>query len=181
MLRFAVKFLSLHQNVQVRLRKERQDVLNPEARGTGPGSNSTKIAREIAKAHLPYLDAVIEEALRLGRAVGSIAREAMVDTQILGHQVPRSTRIYLTSATYEQAQPWPSNVKINEEMRSETSRRAKDMAPPQWDSANITDFRPERWLKTSAGTGKEVIDPHAGSNMAFSGGPRGCFGRGWHI
>jgi cytochrome P450 len=51
-------------------------------------------AKEISKANLPYLDAVIEEVLRIGQPTPVVAREAMVDTILLGHPVSKGTNLF---------------------------------------------------------------------------------------
>jgi cytochrome P450 len=50
---------------------------------------------------------------------------------------------------------------------------------PPW-REDLSDFKPERWLKLAKdadGKKEEGFDRQAGPNLAFSAGPRQCFGK----
>jgi cytochrome P450 len=128
-------------------------------------------AKEISKANIPYLDAVIEEVLRVGQPTPAVAREAMVDTVLLGHMIPKGTTILINSTgPGYRSRP----VQVPDSVRSDTSR-TKDLGG-QWDPKDIDLFNPDRWLKKDE-TGDIVYDSQAGPFLSFGLGPRGCFGR----
>lgn len=124
-------------------------------------------ADEITKTTVPYLDACIEEILRMGKTSPGPVRTAQVDTAILGHHIPKGTTVFFMNT--------PDVGFVEEEKRSETSRAAKD----RLHTAKVLDpgnFRPERWLCNSD-EGQETFDSTAVPGMPFGGGPRGCYGK----
>jgi cytochrome P450 len=128
-------------------------------------------AKEISKANIPYLDAVIEEVLRVGQPTPMVAREAMVDTILLGHMIPKGTTLLVNSAgPGYHGRP----VQVPDSVRSDTAR--SKYFGGQWDPKDIDIFNPDRWLKKDE-TGDIVYDPQAGPFLSFGMGPRGCFGR----
>lgn len=130
---------------------------------------------ELAKTPVPYLDAFLEECLRVTGPLPITQREATVDTVLLGHRIPRGTEVYMVTQGPGFLKP---GIAIPDGARSETSRAKHTHG--RWDPRDVADFRPERWLKAGDGDGdggREVYDPQAGPMMSFSLGPRGCFGR----
>ena len=85
-----VKYLADHQEPQARLRRQLRASYADAFSG---GRQPTVI--EITKCHAPYLDAWIEEALRVAQTVPLGLRETAVDTTILGHFVPKGTSLFL--------------------------------------------------------------------------------------
>jgi cytochrome P450 len=128
-------------------------------------------AKEIIGANVPYLEAVMEECMRYSSLTPIVAREAIVDTVLLGHRIPKGTSLYICS-TGPGYQTKP--VHVNDSARSETSR-TKHWGG-EWDPNDLHTFNPERWLKMD-GDGEVVYDAQAGPFLTFSLGPRGCFGR----
>lgn len=63
---------------------------------------------------------------------------------------------------------------MEEHKRSPTSQASKDKNGA-WDPSDISEFRPERWIKEV--DGQTVFDARAGATMPFGGGVRACFGR----
>jgi cytochrome P450 len=127
----------------------------------------------IARATMPYLDAVIEEILRMGVTASTLSRKALCDTEILGYAIPKGTDIFfMTNGPSFVAPPF----EIAESKRSESSRKAVD-ARGMWDVSDIGVFRPERWLSPNGDKGEVVFDGRAGPNAQFGFGPRGCFGK----
>lgn len=53
--------------------------------------------QEIIASHAPYVDAVIEEILRVSVVLPMISREPLVDTTILGYPVPKGTLVMCLS------------------------------------------------------------------------------------
>ncbi|KAG8166735.1 hypothetical protein KVR01_002424 [Diaporthe batatas] len=118
--------------------------------------------REILRTPMPYLDALVEEMLRLAQPVPGLVRQATVDTQILGCHIPKGTEVFMPCLEAKsRIRTWPED-------------------------GSMADFRPERWLVAAPADGSVppeatfdgyVFDQSAGPMMAFSLGPRGCFGR----
>ncbi len=58
---------------------------------------------------LPLMDQVFKETLRLNPPVGSMARQAVKDTAILGHHVPAGTKVFVVpTATHRLDEYWPN-------------------------------------------------------------------------
>lgn len=129
---------------------------------------------ELIKAPLPYLEAFIQECLRLDTPVPLTQREATVDTEILGYKIPKGTEIFLLSSGPGFQLP---EIPLNDNLRREASRGPKQHPYGHWDHESMDQFYPERWLKMDEETGRECFDSMAGPMMSFGFGPRGCFGR----
>jgi cytochrome P450 len=128
-------------------------------------------AVEIADAKIPYLDAVIDEVLRLNPAAPLVVRESIVDTELLGHRIPKGTTIFLVADGPGLTR---RSLQVDNSLRSESSR-TKHWGGA-WNEDDIEMFKPERWLKKDT-NGETVFDPTAGPILSFSLGPRACFGR----
>lgn len=127
-------------------------------------------ASELAQADLPYLDAVVFEVLRFSRTTPGAAREATVDTQILGYPIPKGTTVYVSLQA--DSFQFDDSVKQPEKPKNVEVKAAKRT----WPAKGKQTFDPSRWL-TKDENGKEVFDPNAGPSLPFSAGPRGCFGK----
>ncbi|KAI0815553.1 cytochrome P450 [Xylaria sp. FL0064] len=146
--------------------------------------------REILTASATYLDAFLEESMRHTRTISLLLREALQDTEILGHKIPKGTTLIINTRSLSFVEP---AMQIPEHSRSETSQAAKDKVGA-WREDDMADFQPLRWLrktkssKAHATAGSEALledlsfadyefDPHAGPSMTLGAGPRGCAGR----
>jgi cytochrome P450 len=159
---WGLKFLTDHQKVQQKLRQA--------LRATFSDTNPS--AAEIAKSHIPYLDATLEEILRCGRTAAAQARVAKCDTEVLGYRIPKGTDIFcMANGPSFQSTPFT----IDENLRSGSSRDAKDRTG-MWDVTDMSLFMPERWLAQDE-KGETIFDSRAGPNIPFGLGPRGCFGK----
>ncbi|KAK8079992.1 Cytochrome P450 oxidoreductase [Apiospora hydei] len=145
-----VKYMSRYQEAQTKLRAS----LEAAFPSTRQGGQQLPTVEEILNADMPYLEAAMEETLRLS-TITTVARQAVVDTEILGCRIPKGTQIATQNLLYERP------VAVSEELRSETSR---------------ADFVPERWL-VPGDNGEMAFDAYALPRTAFGDGPRGCFGR----
>jgi cytochrome P450 len=166
-LQWGIKYLAAHQEVQKELRRTLRHALPlalSEAR--------QPTAKELIKAQMPYLDAVVEEVLRLATPIRSIFRVAKMDAMILGHHVPKGTQLILMVYGPDITTP---GFGVKEEIRSTSSQSYKDSVGT-WESGDEHQFDPERWLKKSDG-GNQRFDAQAGPTLAFSAGVRGCFGK----
>ncbi|PON28793.1 hypothetical protein TGAM01_v202640 [Trichoderma gamsii] len=165
-----VKYISAYQSVQTRLR----DALR-QAHVDAYQTSRLPTIDEICDASIPYLDAVMEETLRYASVATLIVRMSTCDTQILGYQIPKGTDIMMSLTGPSITEP---GLPIREMSRSLESQESKDKVLP-WEE-DISQFKPERWLKlvkSADGKEEEVFDSRAGPNLAFSAGPRQCFGK----
>lgn len=157
-----VKLMASHQPIQARLRSA--------VRRLPPASVS---AAGILDAHIPYLDAVMEETARVSGTAAVISRQATVETTVLGYRVPKGTNVLLNTHMVEEP------VGVEEGVRSATSRGAQGRrirgGLEGEAGRGMGEFRPERWLVVGEG-GEEVFDGNALPGLIFGGGLRGCFG-----
>jgi hypothetical protein len=66
-------------------------------------------------------------------------------------------------------------IHVEEGQRGPTSAESKNRFGV-WDTTNIGDFIPERWLVEKE-NGSVVCNPFAGPSHPFGAGPRGCLGK----
>ena len=131
---------------------------------------------EIRHAKLPYLDAVIEEMLRINAV--PVTREALCDTTILGCPIKKGTQVFFMSNGPGFLSP---SIRVDDSKRSENSRAAK--LNSTWDETqDLSLFDPERWLvRKNIGEGVLAddvdFDGAAGPQLVFGLGPRSCWGR----
>lgn len=129
---------------------------------------------EIVQTSVPYLDAVVEEILRLAHTAIIQERQAKEDTVVLGHLVPKGTTVLIPNQGASFTEP---AFDIAEILRSPSCQTAaKERGPRAWDPEDMDKFQPERWLTTAEG-GQETFDSSAGPTLPFGLGLRGCFGR----
>lgn len=162
--------MSRHQAVQARLRNELQQVHIERYQ-----DDQMPEMEEITQKSIPYLDAVVEETLRYASVATLIVRTTLCDTQIFGYAIPKGTDVLLPLTGPSMTEP---ALEVPEAWRSSTSQKARERVP-SW-GQDMHEYKPERWLKWQQGEDgapKEVFDPHAGPNLAFSTGPRQCFGK----
>ncbi|KAJ0331620.1 hypothetical protein COL5a_002284 [Colletotrichum fioriniae] len=168
---WGIKYLTDNPDAQVRLRKALRQHL-PDA--VGEKRNPTH--EEIIKTTIPYLDATIEEILRFAGTTSVTDREAMQDTTILGHHIPKGTNVMMVTIGKSILKP---AFDIPDALRSKTALDASSRVR-SWETSPypVEDFKPERWLvKSGESPEKMVYDATAGPQMAFGLGPRACFGR----
>lgn len=168
-----MKHLAQHPEAQRKAREGLRAVYaNAHAHGRLPS------VAEIIKTPVPYLEALIEEILRLSGPVGATARETNVDTTIMGRHVPKGTTVFLAihgpgltgpSVKDTAAAAFGLSAQGGEKPYSHTKRA-------NWDDMDPTAFIPERWLAKDV-EGNVVYDAQAGPMLGFSLGMRGCFGR----
>ena len=165
---WGIKYLSDSPQVQQRLRDVLREQYPDEA-----AAKTNPSATKIVKREIPYLDAVLEEILRCSNTANGAIRNAKVDMDLLGYRIPAGTDVYLLSNGPGFMSP---AFEVDESRRSPTSRENKDKSGGQWNSAGIGAFNPDRWL-TYDEKGGEFFNPRAGPQLAFGGGPRGCYGK----
>jgi cytochrome P450 len=111
-----------------------------------------------------YLEATMEEAIRLGNIHPRLVRIATVDTQILGYPIPKGAHV--VSSSYVGEKP----LDIAEDKRSKRSQQTKVNFRKHYEDG-MDAFVPERWLDE-----KGEFDSHQYPTLAFSAGPRVCYG-----
>lgn len=161
---WAVKFLADYQAIQLRLRNDLKGSF-PAAKEQG----RIPTAKEITDTPIPYLEATMEEILRVGNTIPMVDRETLQATTLLGHHVPKGTQVLFLNTGPSMLTP---ALDVDHSRRSLQARQAKTRT---WADEDIGLFRPERWLAEE--DGKQVFDGQAGPTMPFSLGIRGCFGR----
>jgi len=120
--------------------------------------------QEIITSNAPYVDAVIEEILRVSVVLPMISREALVDTTILGYPIPMGTLVMCLS---NGPSFFSRGIAVDESLRTKESAKVAG-----WDVESMDTFRPERWLEDDGS-----FNPRKGPMNSFGGGPRGCFGK----
>lgn len=89
-IKWGVKFLAKYPEIASKLRGElRAAFQDHAANGTIPAPD------DIAKSRPAYLDACIEEVLRLGNPGVSPIRTSTVDTVVMGHHIPKGTDVIM--------------------------------------------------------------------------------------
>lgn len=168
-LRWGPKFINSNQRVQAALRQALHEAY-PQAKAEA----RLPTLAEILKTQVPYLEATIEEIMRYTMPSPTLFRDTMVNSEILGHKVPKGTTLLFLAngpGFMMPSVPVEGGVKISNEQRGHIG---------QFDDANITEFLPERWLKNRKndnGAEEVFFDANAGPALAFGVGPRACFGK----
>lgn len=163
--------LSDHQAVQSKLRNALH-ISHSAARAEGRAPT----AKEIAATSIPYLDACIEEFVRCSQTGAATSRTSTTDAVVLGHVIPKGTRIFMMSNGGGILTP---AYAIPDSLRSPAYLNAGGGKIGSWDESRPEDmaaFRPDRWMKIEK-DGSEVFDAMLGPHMGFGAGPRACFGR----
>ncbi|KAK5628450.1 hypothetical protein RRF57_004165 [Xylaria bambusicola] len=142
---WAIYMLARFPKVQERLRQEVRELLPP--------IDSDTDITSLDIDHMPYLNAVCNEVLRYYSPVPMTLRETNQETEILGHKIPKGTRVIIA--------PWATNFD-------------KSLWGP-----DAHEFNPDRWMPTNADD-KRAASGGATSNFAFMTflhGPRSCIGQ----
>lgn len=138
---WAAYLLCKYPDVQKRLREE--------VRAALPSVTSTESINSQDIDKLPYLNAVLNEVMRLFPPVPLTLRETVADTTIQGHFVPRGTTVVIC--------PWAIN----------TSRQL-------WGD-DARDFNPDRWMGEGCANTGGADSNYA--ITTFLHGPRSCIGK----
>lgn len=169
---WGVKMLADNPAVQKKLR----DLLYGDVFPTFARDSVVPTVEAMTGAQVPYLDAVIEEIIRLAKTAFSTIRVTTRDVQVLGYNIPKGTDIHFITTGPSFTEPSRLTGTISESVRSQTSRDNKNKIPA-WDPRDIHLFKPDRWLKMDEATGQQVFNMYAGPSQQFGGGLRGCFGK----
>lgn len=150
---------------------EKQETLRAALRKAFPkidgGDGELPSVESILDTEVPYLDATVEEFVRLGAAIPEVARLATVDTTILGKAVPKGAMVLFCNSLVDKPQ-----FAVDESLRSAKAREKKNSVAAWHDEKlSLDGFHPERWLREDGS-----FNPRAFPRLAFSYGPRACFG-----
>lgn len=157
---WAVRFLTHYPEKQERLRNSLLDIYPQSLKSVQPS------VKDIVSKSTPYMDAWMEETLRMGNVSSRLVRVATTDSTVLGYAIPKGAQVVCN--------PYVGGGKpsdIPEELRSDTSRQSKDNFRFHWDPNCMDEFVPERWLEEDGS-----FDPRKFPRLAFSAGPRVCYG-----
>jgi cytochrome P450 len=166
-LQWTVKFLARAPEVQRKLHRELVERL------PHPGER-TMTYKELSDTNLlPYLSAVVYEALRVSGTANVVNRDATCDTVVLGHHIPKGTQVFFTivhTQIYE-SENHRAIADGLEGVRSESSRKG-GRKEGYWSADDCAVFRPERWIMPDGS-----FNANAGPWFPFSLGFRSCFGQ----
>jgi cytochrome P450 len=165
---WAAKILADNPRCQTLLRQALQSGFS-----AATSENRQPTVQEIFSTSIPYLDAAMEELLRVGGVVPLNSRETTRPTQLLGHVIPKDTLVMFLANGPGTTMP---SYEVNEKSRSESSQQdEKDGRFNDWGKDDIELFKPERWLVRQSDS--VTFDAKAGPSMPFGLGARACFGR----
>jgi len=157
-----LKFMADNPQVQQRLRTALR-----EAWPAALAEQRIPTVNEIHGTVIPFLDATVEESLRCAGTLPNTVRDAIRDTTLLGHFVPKGTTVFLTLyGPGILVPPFPETI-------ADDTEKVAD-----WDPEDMHVFKPERWLvPSSTAPGGLEFSVNAGPSMPFSLGLRSCFGK----
>ncbi|KAF1845896.1 cytochrome P450 [Cucurbitaria berberidis CBS 394.84] len=168
-LSWALKLLAGSQDIQRKLRSELRSSF-----AAAHSQNRVPDAHEIATTQNHYLDACLEEILRCAQTATIPSRTATTDAVILGHVIPKGTRVMMCGLGGGLMVP---PFEIDDALRSKSYHVAGGGKVGEWGSGDMTEFKPDRWLVKDSATDSQVFDAMAGPHLQFGAGPRSCFGR----
>ncbi|PTB66764.1 cytochrome P450 [Trichoderma citrinoviride] len=129
--------------------------------------------QEITITNIPFLDAVLEELQRCCPTTLVLDRQAVVDTELLGHHIPKDTVVICLTNGPSMVEP---GFAVDEASRRRADQPVKKLGPEDgWDMSDVAAFRPERWLVQKEKG--DAFNATAGPVLAFGLGLRGCFGK----
>lgn len=107
-------------------------------------------AEQLSKDNLPYLDSVIQEALRISSSVPAVARDVLEDVSLQnGYVIPKGSVVMISFDSLHKS-------------------------PNLWE--NPLEFAPDRFLSEASDNNQQTKN-HRNSLMPFSRGERMCIGR----
>lgn len=116
-------------------------------------------AEEITKNQSHYLDATINEILRLASSIAVLDRQTSCDTELLGHHIPKGTIIMMLNRGPSFTEP---ALPIDESLRSPTCQAAALRSTndeTEWLYGNEDQFIPDRWLRSVPQTNRDTDIP----------------------
>ena len=155
-----MKYLTANRDKQNKLRAALLELF-PNA-----NANNLPSYQAIVSSEHPFVEASIQELIRIALTAPSWHRRTTQDVVVLGHRIPAGIDIF--GAPSIQSLDDMDDFDIHPDLRSPTS---KPRASGKWQRETKGLYQPERWLDE-----KGVFDAYAGPMLPFGAGPRGCFG-----
>ena len=149
-LSWIVHLLSIHPEIQARLAKEVQAAIASDA---APSASSSRITRDMI-AKCPFMDAIVQESMRLYPVAPFVVRRLQDEISVHG-QDDSGCHFDTILPPDTVACIWIYSLHRN---------------PQLWDRPN--DFVPDRWLGDTKDLGQTT-----GAYMPFAAGPRNCVGQ----
>ncbi|KAL7787156.1 cytochrome P450 [Trichoderma ceciliae] len=167
-MKWALKTLADNPESQSKLRDALQASFS-----TAKSESRDPTIQEITGTNIPYLDAALEELQRCCPTTLLLDRQAVIDTELLGHHIPKGTVVICLTNGPSMMEP---AFAIDETCRGRSDQPIRKAGPEDaWDAGDVTVFRPERWLvRKEKG---DAFNAVAGPVLAFGLGLRGCFGK----
>ncbi len=125
LLTMSIYQLSQHPEIQTKLAAELQKELG----------NSMELTdtSQLSKTKLPYLQAFLDETLRMDSPVPGITRDALTNIDLAGYQIPRGSTVYLSfNSLHRLEEFWPNPEQFNPERFLQTdspSRHPRSFSP----------------------------------------------------
>ncbi|KAL2267091.1 hypothetical protein VTJ83DRAFT_4368 [Remersonia thermophila] len=164
-LAWAVKILTNHRAQQFLLREALRAAFPTVSRISRPS------VTDILTISIPYLDATLEEILRLANPIPFLSLAATIDTTLLGCPIPKDTPV-LCNPQFAR-EPLSD---VPEEARSKSCQQAWRLRKGQgFVTQDLDKFVPDRWLKADA-SGKARFNPEALTRLHLGPGGSRCFG-----
>jgi len=158
--------LTRYPDVQAKLRRALHSAYSAAHAERRAPSNA-----ELNKIRVPYLDAVLEEVLRLHATL--VSREAMRDTQLMGYHIPKGTMLLVMANGPGFHSP---SLPAAAALRGPAGEKGSG-----WDeSGDMSAFDPERWLRKKEGASEDEafeFNANAAPLNSFGLGVRGCWGK----
>ncbi|KAH9895523.1 cytochrome P450 [Xylariomycetidae sp. FL2044] len=161
-----LKLLADYPDVQAKLHGELQAALSNAVQ-----ENRLPTSDEIIHAKIPYLDAVLEEMLRL-RAGMVVPRDTVRDTELLGRRIPKGT-VVLMILQGPDFSPAPTSQYWKEAKKNASLAGQY----PGHGNPDLEVFDPERWLIRDDRGDITEFDGSTFPQLAFGIGIRACWGR----
>lgn len=131
-----VKYLTEFPQVQTRLRNDLY-----AAHPSFAADNMMPTVEAITTTQVPYLDAVIDEVLRLAMTTQGASRRTIRDVNLLGHHVPEGVDLQILCVGSGYVKSNAINNTIPEKVRSPSSQEHKGRLGV-WDDADMSSSTP---------------------------------------
>jgi hypothetical protein len=158
--KWSMKYLTANQEKQTLLRNALLDLF--------PGANAHNLPsyKDIVAAEHPYVEASIQELIRIALTAPSWTRRSTQEVMVLGHRIPPGIDVF--GAPSVQSLEDMEEFEIDPKLRSPSSR---PRTTGKWLRETKGLYQPERWIDKEGN-----YDAYAGPMLPFGAGPRGCFG-----
>ncbi|KAL9112789.1 MAG: hypothetical protein Q9227_003092 [Pyrenula ochraceoflavens] len=158
--KWSMKYLTANQDKQTNLRSALLRLF--------PGATATNLptTHQLLTTTDPYIEASVQELIRIALTAPSWARTTTRDVVVLGHHVPKGVDV--VGAPSVESLEDMEEFEVDPKLRSASSR---PRAAGRWEKGSKGEYRPERWIDEEG-----VYDGYRGPMLPFGAGPRGCFG-----